>query len=220
MPSVRVLFGDEEMMKVNLVKDMYVIGRQEGCEIHIDNLGISRTHARLMRDGDGYRVEDLGSSNGTFVNGEQVQRQPLGDGDVLTLGKFEVVYQAASLDGAPTPPATEPANRGDTAIGNPDGALNTMAMDGDAIRKRMQELRSRDTAAVEPPHAEEAAAPVHHATPTASTAAANAGQAEIRAREAEIEILKRDLGRMRILTMLLALVSIGAVVAAVLLAKG
>lgn len=211
MPAVRVLFGDDEMMKVNLVRDMYVIGRQEGCEIHIDNLGVSRNHARLMREDDGYRVEDLGSSNGTYVNGQQVQRQALADGDVITLGKFEVIYQTANFDDVPVEdrPAT---TKGETVVENFDGALNTMSMDGDAIRKRMEEIRSKDTAVQ---GRGDAPAPRPAPGPYAG-----AGDAELRARQAEIDMLKRDLGRMRILVVLVGLIAAAAVVAAVVLSQG
>jgi pSer/pThr/pTyr-binding forkhead associated (FHA) protein len=69
MSSIRVLFNGEDVMSTELDKEFYVIGRQEGCEIRIDNLGVSRNHARLMHDAEGFYVEDLGSSNGTYVNG-------------------------------------------------------------------------------------------------------------------------------------------------------
>lgn len=63
-----------------------IIGRSIGCDVLIDNEEISRRHARLEREGDGYRIEDLGSSNGTFVNGERVQEAVVAFGDRIRLG--------------------------------------------------------------------------------------------------------------------------------------
>lgn len=64
-----------------------VLGRHPGCEIHLPARQISREHARIFATATGYFVEDLGSKNGTFVNGEPATRPlPLRDGDVLQIG--------------------------------------------------------------------------------------------------------------------------------------
>jgi signal transduction histidine kinase/ActR/RegA family two-component response regulator len=63
------------------------IGRSIGCDVLVDNEEISRRHARLERVGTGYRIEDLGSSNGTFVNGERVVGPTeLAFGDSIRIG--------------------------------------------------------------------------------------------------------------------------------------
>jgi len=62
------------------------IGRQLGNSIVVDDEGLSRSHARVYYDGTHYRVQDLGSSNGTYVNGTRINEAPLYDGAVLQLG--------------------------------------------------------------------------------------------------------------------------------------
>lgn len=64
-----------------------VIGRDKDCTIPIDDKQASRKHTRIFFDGRGFFVEDLGSTNGTFVNGVRIgRRTPLKPGDVLRIG--------------------------------------------------------------------------------------------------------------------------------------
>jgi diguanylate cyclase (GGDEF)-like protein len=70
-----------------LLLDENVIGRTKECAIRIEDPGISRRHARIIRRGaDSYLLEDLGSRNGTFVRGNRITSQPLGEGDRLAIG--------------------------------------------------------------------------------------------------------------------------------------
>jgi diguanylate cyclase (GGDEF)-like protein len=62
------------------------VGRLEGSDLLVGDPGVSRRHARFVSDGDGFRLEDLGSSNGTFVNGERVSQHRLREGDVVQFG--------------------------------------------------------------------------------------------------------------------------------------
>ena len=93
---------------------MTVVGRREDCDLRIPLGEISRKHCRLVRDGDVLRLEDLGSSNGTFHNGERIQESILSAGDTIQIGPVVFVLQ---LDGVPAdedlqPVATQ-AIRGD-----------------------------------------------------------------------------------------------------------
>jgi pSer/pThr/pTyr-binding forkhead associated (FHA) protein len=68
----------------------HVIGRQEDCEVHVNDRQISRRHASISVSAAAVTVDDLGSANGTKVNGEPVtRRRDLADGDTLTLGEVE-----------------------------------------------------------------------------------------------------------------------------------
>ncbi len=69
-----------------------VIGRIAGCDIRIADVNISRQHAAFIREGFGWAVEDLGSTNGTLVNGKVIDRQTLRDNDVIVVGITELVY--------------------------------------------------------------------------------------------------------------------------------
>jgi hypothetical protein len=96
-----------------LAGDELSIGREAGNDIVLGESGVSRHHARLIAQGDGWVAVDLGSSNGMFVNGERVTRRPLAPGDQLRIGKHVFVYQGAaapapSLAPAPAPPAYAP----------------------------------------------------------------------------------------------------------------
>lgn len=62
------------------------IGRGEDNDLVVRDRGISRHHCRLVRQGDRVEVVDMGSTNGTFVGQERVQKSPLADGDLLVLG--------------------------------------------------------------------------------------------------------------------------------------
>src|SRR5215208_6968520 len=70
-----------------LTKSEIIIGRDESSsDLAISSVAVSRRHARMIREGDGYVVEDLGSSNGTFLNGQKViGRCPLKTGDQIRL---------------------------------------------------------------------------------------------------------------------------------------
>jgi hypothetical protein len=69
-----------------------VIGRSRDCDIRVSDPNASRRHAELRKDGDGYWIVDLGSMNGTLVNGKPVERVRLEDGDRITLGSTEIVF--------------------------------------------------------------------------------------------------------------------------------
>jgi adenylate cyclase len=71
------------------------IGRSPECQIVLRDFGISRTHARVVADPDGVRVVDLGSKNGTQVDGVLVKEATLKDGARITLGKFQITFNEA-----------------------------------------------------------------------------------------------------------------------------
>jgi pSer/pThr/pTyr-binding forkhead associated (FHA) protein len=69
-----------------------VIGRSIGCDLTLADSTVSRWHAELIRDGKRWIVRDMGSTNGTRVNGWRVRRAVLEPGDVLALGAQRVVF--------------------------------------------------------------------------------------------------------------------------------
>jgi adenylate cyclase len=75
-----------------------VIGRSPDCQIVLKDFGISRTHAKVLVDEDGVRIQDLKSKNGTQVNGVPVVEAPLKDGDRILLGKFQISF-SKTLEG-------------------------------------------------------------------------------------------------------------------------
>ena len=74
------------------VGEAITIGRQQGNTIQLTEKNVSRRHARLFPDGDDrWVVEDLESTNGTFVNGARIQEARLRSGDTLTVGRIDLV---------------------------------------------------------------------------------------------------------------------------------
>jgi len=69
-----------------------VVGRLTTCDICLADANTSRQHAAFVPDAFGWAVEDLGSTNGTLVNGVRVDRQHLSDGDVVVVGITELIY--------------------------------------------------------------------------------------------------------------------------------
>lgn len=80
--------------EIELPEGEHVIGRSRGCQIPLSDSRASRRHARLVLAGGGATIEDLGSSNGTFVEGERVEkRMILPPGSTFHLGESELRLQ-------------------------------------------------------------------------------------------------------------------------------
>lgn len=65
-----------------------VLGRDPGSDFVLDDELASRRHAQVVGRGGGWVLEDLGSTNGTLVNGKRVKRAPLADGDTIRVGNI------------------------------------------------------------------------------------------------------------------------------------
>jgi diguanylate cyclase (GGDEF)-like protein len=89
-----VIYGPELGKRAPLATGTFEIGRSSKSDLPIDQESISRQHARITWDGQRHAVEDLGSTNGTFVNDTSVKRQPLKDGDQIKLGRSILKYMA------------------------------------------------------------------------------------------------------------------------------
>ncbi len=89
-----VIYGPELGKRAALSHGTFEIGRSSRSDLPIDQESISRHHARITYDGSRHVVEDLGSTNGTFVNDENVKRQVLKDGDQVKLGRSILKYMS------------------------------------------------------------------------------------------------------------------------------
>jgi predicted component of type VI protein secretion system len=115
MGVVLVMFrADGQRRSFSVTRDMTVIGRREDCDLRIPLSDVSRKHCRLILEGETIRVEDLGSSNGTYRNGERVQQTELAAGDTLQVGPVVFVMQ---VDGYPADEDLSPVTVGATAGG-------------------------------------------------------------------------------------------------------
>lgn len=74
------------------------IGRHPDSEVFLDDVTVSRHHARIVTEGSGaYRIEDAGSLNGTYVDGERVEAETLREGAQIQVGKFRLVFVIGAL---------------------------------------------------------------------------------------------------------------------------
>jgi pSer/pThr/pTyr-binding forkhead associated (FHA) protein len=84
------------LKEYNLTKERTTIGRKPHNDIQIDNLAVSGEHAVIVTILNDSFLEDLGSTNGTLVNGQQVKKHFLQNNDVVELGKYKLKYMAES----------------------------------------------------------------------------------------------------------------------------
>ncbi len=89
-----VIYGPELGKRAALGQGSFEIGRSSRCDLPIDQESISRNHARILWDGQRHVIEDLGSTNGTFVNETVVKRTPLKDGDQIKVGRSILKYMS------------------------------------------------------------------------------------------------------------------------------
>ncbi len=85
------------LREVNLSKERTTVGRRSHNDVVIDNLAVSGEHAVIFQSGADAYLEDLGSTNGTTVNGQPIKKHLLQSGDVIEIGKYRLRYLA---DGA------------------------------------------------------------------------------------------------------------------------
>jgi hypothetical protein len=90
--------GGREGETIDLDLDVLTIGRSPHSDLFLDDVTVSRHHARVLRDEGGFWVEDLNSLNGTYVNRKRIEQQRLLDGDELQIGKFKLAFVAPGDD--------------------------------------------------------------------------------------------------------------------------
>ena len=94
-----VIAGSAVGEMYQLRKESVVIGRDATCDLQMRDIGISRAHAKIYKTSAGDSIiEDLGSTNGTYINGEQVVKRPLNDGDRVQLGRTTILKFSLSDD--------------------------------------------------------------------------------------------------------------------------
>lgn len=109
MPKLSIQHKDRETRELELAEGESVIGRDSGCDIVVDDSSVSRRHLKIRTVmGDAF-LEDLGSANGSFVNGRLVKKCVLNDGDVIQIGAHELLY----LQPAPAAPTGDDADAQD-----------------------------------------------------------------------------------------------------------
>jgi len=133
MVSVIVKLGNVVVNEVEFEAGPITVGRNADNDLRIENLAVSGHHARLEPEGNGYRIVDLKSTNGTFVNDQKVTAQALKDGDRVTVGKHTLTVR---LGGKPAG-ATGGAPGGKAGV-TPAELDQTMELDTRAQRHRQE----------------------------------------------------------------------------------
>jgi len=115
-----VLRGRSSSKGVKLAEGITTVGRQDDCQLRIASSQVSRKHCQLFEHKGHLLVKDLGSANGTYVNGQKIATQRvLEAGDELAIGpvKFRVEKQPGPGPGSQARPARPAATASDTAVG-------------------------------------------------------------------------------------------------------
>ena len=103
MPKLTLQF-EGRVLKEHVVESSVTIGRLPDNTVVIENPAVSGHHARVFREGDSVILEDLDSTNGTFVNGQLTTRRVLRNGDVVLVGKHQLVFDQMATGRVPAPP--------------------------------------------------------------------------------------------------------------------
>src|SRR5690349_15532355 len=131
MPKMIVSIDGVVIKEVQLTKDRTTLGRRPYNDIVIDNLAVSGEHAVLQLTGNEVYLEDLNSTNGTYVNGKAVKKQLLQNNDTVEIGKYKIkfineapgatfektmIMKAGMVPPLPAKPAPAPAGMATAAV--------------------------------------------------------------------------------------------------------
>jgi pSer/pThr/pTyr-binding forkhead associated (FHA) protein len=92
MPKMIVSIDGVVIKEVQLTKERTTLGRRPYNDVVIDNLAVSGEHAALQMAGAEVTLEDLNSTNGTYVNGKAIKKQALQNGDTIEVGKYKIKF--------------------------------------------------------------------------------------------------------------------------------
>ena len=118
---------------VEIIKDLILIGRGEDCELRLDHKSVSKRHCVLVKTDGLVLLRDLGSTNGTRVNGQRVRRGTLLPNDVLSVANFRFILQFG--DGPPGASATESLGAPNRSDDGSDPEHETLPPKGDPVRR-------------------------------------------------------------------------------------
>jgi len=91
LPLLVVIRGANAGSRFALTDDVTTIGRHPESDVFLDDVTVSRRHAEIQRHGSLLEISDAGSLNGTYVNGDRIERVALAEGDQLQVGKYRLV---------------------------------------------------------------------------------------------------------------------------------
>lgn len=155
MPKLIVSIDGVVIKEVQLTKERTTLGRRPYNDVVIDNLAVSGEHAAVTMSGTEVQLEDLNSTNGTYVNSRAIRKQVLRHNDMVEIGKYKIKFlheiqdsaearaPAAAAPRPPAPPPPAPQRRAfDTAMGGEELAATGQA----AIRVTSGSAAGREVA--------------------------------------------------------------------------
>lgn len=145
MAILTLMFGRDVLATYEVDRETFIVGRASDCDIVIDNLNVSRHHAKISKQDGVYYLTDLRSNNGTFLNGKRLKEgdEPLTFGDEIGIGKHALRFQSHSRLGraeqsipgnGPAPQAVMEADDSGTVVVNA-AQLAAMQQKGSLVRR-------------------------------------------------------------------------------------
>lgn len=135
MPKLHILSGQLEGKVFDLLEERVSIGRALDNTIRMEDGTVSHHHAMFVLDGDGYKLRDLNSTNGTRVNTMRVTETKLTNGDQVRIGSVEMRYESdLKKTSQPLPPSQAGVDIGE--LGKGEGAPPTFGSASPFGRKK------------------------------------------------------------------------------------
>ena len=134
MPTLALVRGGELIASYRLDAPVVVVGRDDERDITLRGPLVSREHCRFVASGDTYIVEDLGSNNGTYLNGVRVDQQRLLEGDRIAIVPHILVYHALDKE-----PLAAPAFPG---VKSSKGVMATREVDAAEVNRHLAKLHA------------------------------------------------------------------------------
>jgi len=153
MPKIALKYNDKVIKEIMLTDAVVTIGRKADNDLVIDSLAVSSHHARIAKVDGAFVIQDTGSTNGIFLNGEKVSQRTLAYGDQIMIGKHVVVFQD---EGTAAPPPPAEAASGAIRFGRYEvvkeighGAMGTVYLGKDTVGHRNVAVKTLKPAGVD-----------------------------------------------------------------------
>ena len=180
--TLKVLEGAKVGAKISIKKPEFTIGRSQGCSLCAGSSAVSRQHCMISRDESKVTVRDMGSRNGTLVNGEKIEGTvELASGDEITVGPLKFLLTiTSSLNSVKKPEVKSVAEAVVRTASTPSGSIgdddiSKWLIGPSSALNETQTIRIDDTNAIQQMHAAAAEAAAAEAK-TAEEAAADAAE--------------------------------------------